>query len=390
MTRRYRLGIVVQEVLGWASLLGTFRRSIEDDTELDQTWIPISYASEGGWVERLPGLGERRRGALRATAAIARSLASQRYDAILFNATWLAVMAAPWTSRTTTAILTDVTPRQYDREARFFAGQVADGRGPLARAKHAINRRVLRSTSLHFPASEWTRRSLVEEYAVDPRRTHIIPFGVELEIWRPRRGDRSALPRVLFVGGDFHRKGGDLLLDWFRARGRGRCELSLVSADPAVRDLREPGIYVHANLKPHSDELRRLFWGSDVLCLPSRSEPFGLAAVEGHAAGLPVVTSDAGGLAEIVDDGRSGFRVPAGDGAALGAALDRLIDSPGLRHSMGIEARRRAEAYFDAASTFPAMIELLKRRADLRRAEAPGAETGDGLSADLDRARSVL
>src|SRR5260370_38415170 len=130
-------------------------------------------------------------------------------------------MAGPWTHRRTTAILTDVTPRQYDREARFFAGQVADGRGPLARAKHAINRRVLRSTSLHFPASEWTRRSLVEEYAVDPRRTHIIPFGVELEIWRPRRGDRSALPRVLFVAGDFHRKAGAPLPHCFGARGQG-------------------------------------------------------------------------------------------------------------------------------------------------------------------------
>ena len=390
MTRHYQLALVVQEVLGWPSLVDNFRKAIEDDRELDLTWIPISYGSEGTWVERLPGLGERRRGALRAATVIARSLASHRYDAILFNASWLAVMAAPWTARTTTAIFTDVTPRQYDREAGHFAGQVADGSGPFAHAKHVINRRVFRSTSLHFPVTEWTRRSLVEEYAVEPSRTHVIPFGVDMEMWRPRSVDRHALPRVLFVGGDFHRKGGDLLLDWFRARGRGRCELSLVSADPALRDLHEAGVTVRTDLKPNSDELRRLFWRSDVLCLPSRSEPFGMAAVEGLAAGLPIVTSNAGGLAEIVEDGRSGFRVPAGDGEALGVALDRLIDSQGLRHSMGIAARRRAAANFDAASNFPRMIELMKRRANLRGAEAPAAETGDGLSADLDSARSAL
>lgn len=369
----------------------TLSSVLESDSELDVSWIPITYGDEGGWVERVPGLSARHRGGLRAAAAVARHLRRNRYDAVLFNATWLAVMAAPWTGRAVTAIMADLTPRQYDREAGHFAGQVADGFGPLARSKHALNRRVLRSTSLHFPASEWMARSLMDDYGVDPLNVHVLPFGVDLALWHREPVDKSPLPQVLFVGGDFQRKGGDLLLDWFRKRGRGRCELTLVTADAAVRNLREPGVAVYSDLTPRSDQLRRLFWRSDVVCLPSRSEPYGIAAVEGLAAGLPVVTSDTGGLAEIVEHGTCGFCVPAGDEDSLGGALERLIESRELRLAMGIEARRRAEARFDAHANFSWMISLVKQRVDrLRGAESPRAEAVHRLSVDNDRAGRVL
>jgi glycosyltransferase involved in cell wall biosynthesis len=78
-----------------------------------------------------------------------------------------------------------------------------------------------------------------------------------------------------------------------------------------------------------------------VFVLPSLSEQWGMVLNEAACAGLPLVASDAAGAAwDLVEDGVNGFRVPAGDIAALREALRRLVDDAGLRASAG---RRSAE-----------------------------------------------
>ena len=62
-----------------------------------------------------------------------------------------------------------------------------------------------------MPWSTWTRRSLVEEYGVDPQRVEVVPPGIDLERWAPGER-REGPPRILFVGGDLYRKGGATLL----------------------------------------------------------------------------------------------------------------------------------------------------------------------------------
>lgn len=74
-------------------------------------------------------------------------------------------------------------------------------------------------------------------------------------------------------------------------------------------------------------------------------EPFGQVVVQGMAAGLPVVAADAGGPAEIIDDGRTGLLTPPGDVAALAAALRRLHEDPALRRQLGDAGRDEARRY---------------------------------------------
>jgi 2-deoxystreptamine N-acetyl-D-glucosaminyltransferase/2-deoxystreptamine glucosyltransferase len=77
--------------------------------------------------------------------------------------------------------------------------------------------------------------------------------------------------------------------------------------------------------------IARCLAAADVAVLPSLHEGLGVAALEAMAAGRPVVASRVGGLAEVVVDGETGRLVPAGDAAALGAALDELAHAPALR-----------------------------------------------------------
>jgi len=78
--------------------------------------------------------------------------------------------------------------------------------------------------------------------------------------------------------------------------------------------------------------------------VPSRYEPFGMVVLEGMLYGLPIVASDLGGPAEILESGRTGLLVPACDAEALAAALLRLVESAGLRHRLGRAAWREVRA----------------------------------------------
>jgi glycosyltransferase involved in cell wall biosynthesis len=104
-------------------------------------------------------------------------------------------------------------------------------------------------------------------------------------------------------------------------------------------------------------DMSRVFAAADVHCQPNtQPEPFGIAFVEALDAGLPVVTFDFGGAPEIVTSG-CGLLLPPGDQAALGAALQRLVDEPWLRAAMGAAGPPRARALCDPA----AQVALLER-----------------------------
>jgi glycosyltransferase involved in cell wall biosynthesis len=245
-------------------------------------------------------------------------------------------------------------------EASFGAGHYAKApAGTLrARVRDGLDALLMRATVLN-PWSEWCARSLRDEYGIAPERIHVIPPGIDLARWkvpeRTRGGDGPT--RVLFVGGDFRRKGGDLLLSAFRSTLRGSCELHLVTRDDVQQ---EPGVFVYRDLTPNDARLRDLYCRADVFALPTVADCFSLASLEAMATGLPVVTTRVGGIPEIVDHGRSGFLIDPGDEQGLVQALRSLVVSSDLRARMGDAGRRIVEDRFDAARTTAKLLDLLK------------------------------
>jgi glycosyltransferase involved in cell wall biosynthesis len=94
--------------------------------------------------------------------------------------------------------------------------------------------------------------------------------------------------------------------------------------------------------------LRGLYHACDVVVTPSRFESFGLMLVEGMMFGKPVIGCRAGGMLEVVEDGKTGLLAEPGDVASLEACLNRLIEDPELRARLGKAARARYEKYFTA------------------------------------------
>ena len=98
----------------------------------------------------------------------------------------------------------------------------------------------------------------------------------------------------------------------------------------------------------------------DIFAMPSLEESFGISALEAMAAGLPVVASAAGGLAELVEDGKTGWLTPVSDPEALAARLVELLQDAREREAMGIAGRARANEFSTGRMT--GQIEGLYRR----------------------------
>jgi D-inositol-3-phosphate glycosyltransferase len=97
--------------------------------------------------------------------------------------------------------------------------------------------------------------------------------------------------------------------------------------------------------KRSQDSLPYYYSAAEVVIMPSHYESFGMVALEAMACGVPVVASQVGGLAFLVQDGITGFHVPDGDPEALCGALTELVLNPDLRKKMGEQAAVYARDY---------------------------------------------
>jgi len=97
--------------------------------------------------------------------------------------------------------------------------------------------------------------------------------------------------------------------------------------------------------KRSQDTLPYYYSAVDVLVMPSHYESFGMVALEAMACGTPVVASQVGGLAFLVQDGVTGYTVPESDDQALCERLTAILGDPGLRRKLGLNAASEARAY---------------------------------------------
>jgi glycosyltransferase involved in cell wall biosynthesis len=122
-----------------------------------------------------------------------------------------------------------------------------------------------------------------------------------------------------------------------------------------------PGVVVHHNVEPNSERLKRLYADADLFVLPSLGECFGIATIEAMAAGLPVIASDVGGTADIIEPGVNGFIVPGGDINKLGAAIETIVGDEALRNAMAMQSRLLAEQRFDVGANARRTLDFLRQ-----------------------------
>jgi glycosyltransferase involved in cell wall biosynthesis len=314
---------------------------------LEPRWVPIAYR-DGVLPWALRGSLEARR----------RLAALTDLDGAFVHTTTLSLLTGGLARHLPTVLSTDGTPANKSGMRALY------GLGPQSRASERLKRALYRSAFANAAGfvgwTRWAAASFVEDYACPPDRVIAIPPGVDLDLFRPAARP-SRIPRILFVGGDFRRKGGDLLVDAFRGRLRGRAELDLVTS-AAAPVAEEAGVRLHVGVKPNSERLLALYAGADVLALPTSADCLPLVALEAAACGLPIVCTRVGGLPEAVVDGETGWVIPPGDRGSLADALERLVSDGELRARMGRSARALAERAFDARKNAVRLFEFVAAR----------------------------
>ena len=202
-------------------------------------------------------------------------------------------------------------------------------------------------TATHlFAFSRQTRDSLLHDYGIAPAKVSVVGAGVNLHrLPGPPRRATPAAPTVLFIGNDFVRKGGPVLLQAFRqVRHRlPQARLQLVGTDPGLPG--EPGVQVLGRIHDRT-RISRLYQQASVFCLPSFFDPLPLVLLEAMAHGLPVVSTASCGIPDVVTDGDTGRLVAAGDPDALAETLLALLTAPVAAAGLGARGYERVRAGF--------------------------------------------
>jgi glycosyltransferase involved in cell wall biosynthesis len=215
-------------------------------------------------------------------------------------------------------------------------------------------------------------------YGLDPAKSRVIHPAVDPERFRPPARTRTAAGplRVIAVGSLSWRKGFEYALRAVRLAKDAGFDVELeivgegVDRQRLLFGIQDLGLSRCVRLSGQLavDVVRERLQNADIFLLSSVSEGLSNAALEAMATGLPVVTTDCGGMREAVSDGVEGFVVPVRDVRRMAAALGRLAEDAELRVRMGAAARDRVLKEFTLERQVRAFTELLEEVRECGRA----------------------
>jgi glycosyltransferase involved in cell wall biosynthesis len=247
-------------------------------------------------------------------------------------------------------------PVAIDRELELAAAPSRYRRLTLRRwyAFTRMQARVAPRLDAVTTVSESSRTDIGTHLGVPTERIEVIPVGIDPDVFTPPPPDQPRDPAsiVVVTSADVPLKGLVHLLEAVaKLRTERTVHLTVVGsarpggpAQTALERLALGDAVTFTGPLPEAD-LVRLLQQAAVVAIPSLYEGFSLPAIEAMACGTPLVTTDAGALPEVVGT-QAGVRVKAGDVGELTAALELVLDSPGLQEQLGRAGRRRVLAAY--------------------------------------------
>jgi D-inositol-3-phosphate glycosyltransferase len=233
-----------------------------------------------------------------------------------------------------------------------------------SREREAVESSIIGCSDAIFVSCREERDLFRSLYGNSPGTVDVITPGVDRAYFSPgsRSGARSALslgsqPVLLFVGRIQPLKGLDVAVETLAALGRSDATLLVVGGASGTEGATElarvnaladslgvSGQIRFVEPQPHH-LLATYYRAADVVLVPSRSESFGLVALEASACGTPVVATAVGGLLSLVEDGVNGYLVPERDGHLFAKRVAQILADAQLARAMGVSAVRRSAAY---------------------------------------------
>lgn len=180
-----------------------------------------------------------------------------------------------------------------------------------------MDRLVFEKAAHCMLASNWAKQSAIDDYHIPKNKISVVPLGANLDkvpAVNELQKETSNVCRLLFVGVEWERKGGQIALDIFNNLQHAGfpVHLTIIGCVPPVT----PGTnitvipFINKNNGNEARQLYDIFRNSDFLLLPTRAECAGVVFCEASAFGVPSITTDTGGVSSYVQDGVNGFVLP--------------------------------------------------------------------------------
>lgn len=241
---------------------------------------------------------------------------------------------------------------------------------------------VMKRIDRIITGSNHSAQSILQVFGVPASHVEIIHDGVDTDTFRPLEGVEKRPNGILFVGNSEDRnKGARYLVEALHILQR-EIDFHLTFVDRPREELRlVPSLVKRWGLQSRvtftgrvsTEELVRLYNGAEILVSPSVYEGFGLPAAEAMACGVPVVSTTAGALPEVVAHGETGWLAPPGNAAALADGIRLLMADPELRKRMGAAGRQRMMERFTWRETARKTVALYEEVLSRRATPSPGA-----------------
>jgi glycogen synthase len=238
-------------------------------------------------------------------------------------------------------------------EAGRHSGWVS---GAISRQVHAVESWLVNESDSLITCSASMSDEITELFGPGLAETRVIRNGIDAARWSfAKRCPRTGPAHLVYLGRLEYEKGiHDLIAALPRIR-RTHPGTTLTIAGTGTQQswlaeqARKHKVLKATTFVGHLDheQLVRLLHAADAAVLPSHYEPFGIVALEAAAAGIPLVTSNVGGLGEAVINGKTGMSFPPRDITALATAVRAVLDDPDAAQRMAVAARERLTSDFD-------------------------------------------
>jgi glycosyltransferase involved in cell wall biosynthesis len=184
-----------------------------------------------------------------------------------------------------------------------------------------LEKKALERSSLLFYCSDWARNSAIIDYQIDSNKIYSVPFGLNMHGTPDKVDILKSIERKLlinqcnlvFVGKDFKRKGGEIAYQtvcYLNEQLNIDAHLTIIGSNPDIKDKRVTIIpYINKNNKEEQKLYQRILNQSHFLILPTKADCFSMVGIEANANGIPVITTNTGGLPSLIKNGINGFSV---------------------------------------------------------------------------------
>lgn len=214
-----------------------------------------------------------------------------------------------------------------------------------------------------FVMGEWLKRYLVDQLGIREDKIYCIGAGYDVNINKYDPSKRTG-NKLLFVGVDFERKAGPLVLEAFKIlkqKYQKNAELYIVG--PKKLELMEKYEGVHFIGNVSQDKIPYYYNRCDAFCMPSYLEPFGKVFIEALAFGMPVIARNAFAASDFIMDGENGFLIEKDDAEVLAKKMYESLNNEQIRENVKKDMPRIRD-YYSWDKVAERIDEVIKAHAD--------------------------